>query len=117
MLAACRGAAEAAGIDYPRLVYPHLEKQLKLATLLPLGKLCRLALVCRAGFYRWRAAGPVVEGDIGLRDEIQRIALEFPCYGWPRMTVELGRRGWRVNHKPGSPRTDLCPWGGSASTG
>jgi transposase InsO family protein len=41
----------------------------------------------------------VAAGDIELRDEIQRIALEFPCYGWPRMTAELRRRGWRVNHK------------------
>jgi transposase InsO family protein len=34
-----------------------------------------------------------------LRDAMQRIALEFPSYGWPRMTVELKRRGWAVNHK------------------
>ena len=30
---------------------------------------------------------------------MQRIALEFPSYGWPRMTEELKRRGWAVNHK------------------
>jgi transposase InsO family protein len=30
---------------------------------------------------------------------MQRIALEFPSYGRPRMTVELQRRGWAVNHK------------------
>lgn len=34
-----------------------------------------------------------------LRDAIQRIALEFPCYGWRRVTVELRRRGRTVNHK------------------
>jgi putative transposase len=34
-----------------------------------------------------------------LRDEIQRIALEWPCYGWRRVRVELRRRGWTVNHK------------------
>jgi hypothetical protein len=28
-----------------------------------------------------------------LRDAMQRIALEFPSYGWPRMTEELKRRG------------------------
>jgi hypothetical protein len=42
MLAACRGAAEAAGIDYPRLVYSYLEKQISLAILIALGELCRL---------------------------------------------------------------------------
>jgi hypothetical protein len=94
MLAVCGGAAQAAGIDYPRLVYPHLEKQLKLATLIRLGWLCRLALVCRAGFYRWHAAGPASPADLALHDAMQRIALEFPCSGWPRMTAELRRRGW-----------------------
>jgi transposase InsO family protein len=34
-----------------------------------------------------------------LRDALQRIALEFPSYGWPRVTAELQRRGWAVNHK------------------
>jgi len=34
-----------------------------------------------------------------LRDEIQRIALEFPYYGWPRVTRELQNRGWQANHK------------------
>jgi transposase InsO family protein len=34
-----------------------------------------------------------------LRDALQRVALEFPSYGWPRMTPELQRRGWAVNHK------------------
>jgi transposase InsO family protein len=34
-----------------------------------------------------------------LRDALQRMELEFPSYGWPRMTAELKRRGWRVNHK------------------
>jgi transposase InsO family protein len=34
-----------------------------------------------------------------LRDALQRVALEFPSYGWPRVTAELQRRGWAVNHK------------------
>jgi transposase InsO family protein len=36
---------------------------------------------------------------MALRDAMQRVALEFPCYGWPRMTRELKRRGWAANHK------------------
>jgi transposase InsO family protein len=31
-----------------------------------------------------------------LRDAIQRIALEWPCYGRPRITAELRRQGWKV---------------------
>jgi putative transposase len=34
-----------------------------------------------------------------LRDHIQKIALEMPAYGRRRITAELQRRGWRVNHK------------------
>src|SRR6478672_6532242 len=99
MLAACRGAAEAAGIDYPRLVYPYLEKEMNLATPIPLERLCQLAHVSRAGYYRWQVAPPAVDPDLDLRDEIQRIALESPSYGWPRITAELKRRGWGANHK------------------
>lgn len=72
---------------------------MSLAIPIPLERLCRLALVSRAGFYRWRNASEAVDRDLDLRDEIQRIALEFPYYGWPRITRELGDRGWRVNHK------------------
>ena len=72
---------------------------MSLATPLPLERLCRLALVSRAGFYRWHNAPPVSDPDVGLRGEIQRIAVEFGCYGRPRMTAELRDRGWQVNHK------------------
>lgn len=73
---------------------------MKLATPIPLQRLCRLARVSRAGFYRWQGAPPpAVERDVDLRDEIQRIALESPSYGWPRITAELKRRGWEADHK------------------
>ena len=34
-----------------------------------------------------------------LRDAIQKIAVEWPAYGRPRMTKELRERGWTVNPK------------------
>ena len=60
--------------------------------------MCELAGVSRAGFYRF---SPKEKGkrDMELREAMQRIALEFPSYGWRRMTAELKRRGWAVNHK------------------
>jgi putative transposase len=60
--------------------------------------MCELAGVSRAGFYRF---SPQEKGkaDMALRDAMQRIALEFPSYGRRRMTAELKRRGWAVNHK------------------
>ena len=60
--------------------------------------MCDLAGVSRASFYRFPPVGRGEE-DMDLRDAMQRIALEFPSYGWPRMTKELQRRGWAVNHK------------------
>jgi len=58
-----------------------------------------LAGVSRASYYRFdpEAVGPVY--DVELRDAIQRIALRFPAYGRPRITAELKRQGWAVNHK------------------
>jgi putative transposase len=100
MLAACRRAAETAGVDYARLVYPYLEKEMKLAKAMRLPKLCRLARVSRAGFYRWRKrpAKPA-DPDLEVRDTMQRIALEFPCYGSRRIRFALWRRGYTVNRK------------------
>jgi len=60
---------------------------------------CTLASVSQAGFYRFPPDPPTPNPDMELRDALQRIALEFPSYGRPRMTVELQRRGWAVNHK------------------
>ena len=34
-----------------------------------------------------------------LRDRIESICLEFPRYGYRRVTRQLQREGWRVNHK------------------
>jgi putative transposase len=58
-----------------------------------------LAQVSRASFYRFREDAAKPDRDIDLRDAIQRIALQWPSYGRPRITAELRRRGWRVNPK------------------
>lgn len=61
--------------------------------------LCQMTGISRAGFYRSRmprAASPV---EMEIRDEMQRIALEFPSYGYRRITAELQNRGFAVNHK------------------
>ncbi len=34
-----------------------------------------------------------------LKNEIQAIAIDFPRYGYRRITIELHRRGFEVNHK------------------
>ena len=70
-----------------------------LATLIPLNRMCVLAGVNRPGLYRSRQAGDPVDPHMDLRDEIQRIALEWPSYGWRRIRKELNKIGWKVNHK------------------
>jgi len=62
-------------------------------------RMCKLGSVSRAALYRFEPKNEAPDEDLDLRDEIQRIALEFPFYGRPRMTKELKRRGWQVNHK------------------
>jgi hypothetical protein len=42
MLAACRGAAEAASVDYLQLIYPYIEKEVSLAPPMTLHELCAL---------------------------------------------------------------------------
>jgi len=59
-----------------------------------------LADVSRSSFYRFDAeAAPGRDRDMDLRDAVQRIALQWPSYGRPRITAELRRRGWTVNPK------------------
>jgi len=59
-----------------------------------------LGQVSRASFYRFEeSTHPGHDADMDLRDAIQRIALEWPSYGRPRITAELRRHGWKVNPK------------------
>ncbi len=67
---------------------------------LAIERMVELARVSRASFYRFDdTANPAHDDDMDLRDAIQRIALEWPAYGRRRITQELRRRGWAVNHK------------------
>ena len=40
-----------------------------------------------------------LEDDTTLRDAIERLCLHFPGYGYRRVTAQLHRDGWTVNHK------------------
>lgn len=61
--------------------------------------MCELGQVSRAGWYRQRVDPQPADHDLKLRDEIQKIALEWPAYGSRRITAELRRRKWKVNRK------------------
>lgn len=61
--------------------------------------MCELGQVSRTGWYRQGADPVPADHDLKLRDEIQKIALEWPAYGSRRITAELRRRKWPVNRK------------------
>jgi putative transposase len=61
--------------------------------------LCQITGLSRAGFYRWRAPRPATSVAMEIRDQMQKVALESPAYGYRRITAELRQRGFDVNHK------------------
>jgi putative transposase len=61
--------------------------------------LCRLFSVSRSWYYERSSARVESRADVELRDAVEHIVLEFPGYGYRRVTKELHRRGWLVNHK------------------
>ena len=63
-------------------------------------RMCRVAAVSRASFYRWLEPLAPVEEEMEVRAAIQAVVLEHRRrYGYRRVTRELRRRGFLVNHK------------------
>src|SRR5882762_7931006 len=67
---------------------------------LSIERMCQLAGVSRAGFYRSLQERAPVEEDMEVRSVMQQIAVEHRRrYGYRRISAELRRRGMLVNHK------------------
>jgi len=67
---------------------------------LSIERMCQLAQVSRAGFYRSLQERLPVKEEMEVRSTIQQIVLEHRRrYGYRRVTAELRRRGLIVNHK------------------
>jgi len=66
---------------------------------LPVAALCEMLSLARATHYRHLASPLPADPDMELRDHIQRLALEWPQYGYRRITAELHRQGIAANHK------------------
>ena len=61
---------------------------------LTIARMVELGAVSRASFYRYdESVVAEPDHDMDLRDAIQRIALEWPSYGRPRITAALRREG------------------------
>jgi transposase InsO family protein len=62
-------------------------------------RMCVLAGVSRAGYYRrWQASAPRQE-ETAVRDAIQRLVLANRRYGYRRIAAQLRRDGLVANHK------------------
>jgi transposase InsO family protein len=66
---------------------------------LPVAALCETLSLARATHYRHLANPLPADPDMELRDQIQRVALQWPQYGYRRITAELRRQGITANHK------------------
>jgi len=67
---------------------------------LSIERMCELARVSRASFYRSFKEKRPIEEEMEVRSAIQQIAVEHRRrYGYRRISAELRRRGMRVNHK------------------
>jgi transposase InsO family protein len=57
----------------------------------------------RSGYYKWRDKSHDPEGennsDVAIKEEMQKIVIEFSGYGYRRVKVELRNRGHVVNQK------------------
>ena len=69
---------------------------MRLASEYPVGLICKSVGLPRSSFY-YRPG--IDSEELLLRDEIEHIAAEFPRYGYRRITAELKRRGYGINHK------------------
>jgi transposase InsO family protein len=62
-------------------------------------RMCTLAGVSRAGYYRHFEASAPRQEETGVRDAIQRLAIANRHYGYRRIAALLRREGFAVNHK------------------
>ena len=63
-------------------------------------RMCQLAEVSRAGFYRYLRRGWQWEEEVALRSTVQDVVIEHRWrYGYRRVSEELRARGMIVNHK------------------
>jgi putative transposase len=61
--------------------------------------MCQLLGISRSWLYEKQTPTEPSEEDTSLRDAVERLCLEFPGYGYRRVTAQLHRDGWTVNHK------------------
>ncbi len=61
--------------------------------------MCQALSVSRSWYYARPHSLEPTEEQTQLRDAIERLCLQWPAYGYRRITRQLQRDGWQVNHK------------------
>ena len=83
--------------------YMIIKQQLDSDAFLPVSNAIRMLNVGKSGYYEWLqkpdSDPDSVRVEMRIKNEMQKIAIEFPRYGYRRMTIELYNRGYHVNHK------------------
>lgn len=69
------------------------------ASTVPTIRACAALEMERGTYYAWRGRTPRPDRNLDLRGAIHGIALEFPGYGYRRITHALRRQQMVVNHK------------------
>lgn len=67
-------------------------------SILPLKIACETLGINRANYYR-NNVNPSINKDLEIKTKIERIVLDFPGYGYRRVTKQLHRQGDEVNSK------------------
>jgi len=62
---------------------------------LSIEELCQAVQISRAGYYRHFDQQAPEQAAVALRDAIQKIALQYRCYRYRRVTAELRQAGYR----------------------
>jgi putative transposase len=77
-----------------------LQKQYSPDPQMSIQKACQHLGVSRSGYQDWLKRQSKQDAwEQELRMVMHQITIEFPYYGYPRMTKTLQRMGYRVNHK------------------
>ena len=70
---------------------------------IPIIRAAELLDASRSGYYKWRDKSHDSDGvknsDVAIKEEMQKIVIEFPGYGYRRVKVELRNRNHVVNQK------------------
>lgn len=85
------------------MTYTIIKQEFEEGSTLGIDRMCRALGLSRSSYYEWDSRMQLPDQqdpyEMMLRNEVQKIAIEFPSYGYRRITMELRRRGYKVNHK------------------